>query len=237
MKNKLKSVKRSSKSAAPSQLKTSQGRAGKLPRKLPADWPERYIAKEFKVVGLRECLLPRDLHLCNRPDKAAEYWRLHIATNPYFNSECECAAVLMLNSRHHVKGHQLISIGTLNTLLVHAREVFRGAIVAAAAAIVLMHNHPSGDLSPSYADIKATHNLIRAGQLLDINVLDHVIVGHPSQTGPEGYFSLFARGYFKSIDCFEGVKRRITKREVATILRRIWRIFKGHKQHDQRRAA
>jgi DNA repair protein RadC len=52
--------------------------------------------------------------------------------------------------------------------------------VASAAAIILMHNHPSGDVSPSYADIKATHDLIRAGQLLNIKVLDHVIVGHPS---------------------------------------------------------
>jgi hypothetical protein len=109
--------------------------------------------------------------------------------------------------------------------------------VATASAIILMHNHPSGNVSPSYADIKVTHDLIRAGQGLKIEVLDHVIVGHPSDTGPRGSFSLYAHGYFKAIDSFEGVNRKITKREVATIIRRIWRIFKGHAQQVQRRAA
>lgn len=208
-----------------------------MPRKLPVGGAERYIAKEFKVVALRECAISKDLHFCDTPEKAAEYWRLNIATNPYFNSECECMAVLILNARHQVKGHQLISIGTMDTLLVHAREVFRGAIMTSAAAIILMHNHPSGDVTPSYADIKVTHDLIRAGQLLEIEVLDHVILGHPSQTaGPGSSFSLYARGYFKAIDSFDGVNRKITKREVASILWRMWRIFKGHLQPSQRRA-
>ena len=237
MKNRSQVGKDSSKTAAASQSKTHQNRAAPLPRKLPANWSERYIAKEFKVVALRECPLSKYVHLCDGPSKAAEYWRLNIATNPYFNSECECMAVLILDSRHCVKGHQLISIGTMDTCLVHGREVFRGAIVASAAAIILMHNHPSGDVSPSYADIKATHNLIRAGQLLNIEVLDHVIVGHPSQTGPSGSCSLFARGYFKAIDRFQGVNRRICKRELAILLRRICRILKHQNQHNQRRAA
>ena len=163
MKTKLRPTGNGSGVATTSQPKTNQTRGAALPRKLPVDWAERRIAKEFKVVALRECSLSKELHFCDIPDKAAEYWRLNIATNPYFNSECECAAVLILNARHHVKGHQLISIGTMDTLLVHGREVFRGAIVASAAAIILMHNHPSGDVTPSYADIKVTHDLIRAG--------------------------------------------------------------------------
>jgi DNA repair protein RadC len=65
----------------------------------------------------------------------------------------------------------------LDTLLVHAREVFRPAIIAAASAVVVMHNHPSGEPTPSEPDIKVTRDLIRAGQLLRIEVLDHVIVG------------------------------------------------------------
>ncbi len=69
---------------------------------------------------------------------------MHIATHPYFNPECECMAVLMLNTRRRVKGHQLVTIGTQDTLLVHPREIFRLAIMAGANAIVLMHNHPSG---------------------------------------------------------------------------------------------
>ena len=67
---------------------------------------------------------------------------------------------------------------TLDTILVHPREVFRVAIALSAAAVVLMHNHPSGEPTPSEADIKVTRDLIRAGQLLKIEVCDHVIVGH-----------------------------------------------------------
>jgi DNA repair protein RadC len=112
------------------------------------------------------------------PERAAEYWNAHVATHPYFNPECECFVVLILNTRRRIKGHHLVSIGTLDTILVSPREVFRLAIVAAAAAIVIMHNHPSGDATPSDADIRATRDLIRAGQLLKLEVLDHVVMGH-----------------------------------------------------------
>ena len=147
-------------------------------------------AKEYKVVALRECPLPESLRICETPDNAADYWRLHVATNPYFNPECECLVVLMLNTRRRVKGHQLVTIGTMDTLLVHPREVFRGAVIASAAAVVLMHNHPSGDPTPSEADIKITRDLIRAGQLMKIEVLDHVIMGNPGRS------SLRETGYF-----------------------------------------
>jgi DNA repair protein RadC len=148
------------------------------------------VPKEYKVVALRDCPVPESLQLCDTPEKAAEYWRTAIATNPYFDPECECFAVLLLNTRRRVKGHQLITIGTLDTLLVHPREVFRAAIIAAAGAIVVAHNHPSGDPTPSEADIKVTRDLIRAGQLLRVEVLDHVIIGNPA------FCSLRAMGYF-----------------------------------------
>jgi DNA repair protein RadC len=113
---------------------------------------------------------------------AADYWRLHVATNPYFNPECECFVVLLLNTRRRLKGHHLVSIGTMDSILVHPREVFRIAITGASAAVVLMHNHPSGDPTPSEADTKVTRDLIRAGQLLKIDVLDHVIMGNPNRS-------------------------------------------------------
>ena len=99
----------------------------------------------------------------------------------------------MLNTRRRVKGHQLLTIGTLDTILVHPREVFRGSIIASASAVVLMHDHPSGDPTPSEADIKVTRDLIRAGQLLKIDVLDHVIMGNPSRSSLRelGYFAAF----------------------------------------------
>lgn len=132
---------------------------------------------EFKVTALRECPTPDALALCDTPDKAADYWRLHVENHPYFNPECECLAVLLLNTRRRVIGHQIVSIGTQDMILVHPREVFRLAVVAAANGIVVMHNHPSGESAPSEADIKVTRDLIRAGQLLKIELLDHVIVG------------------------------------------------------------
>jgi DNA repair protein RadC len=146
---------------------------------------------EFKVVALRECPTPDDLMLCDTPGKAADYWRMHVADHPYFNPECECFVALMLNTRRRVKGHYLVSIGTMDTLLVHPREVFRLALITSAAAVVLMHNHPSGEPSPSEADIKVTRDLIRAGQLLKIEVIDHVILGNPKHSSLRelGYFS------------------------------------------------
>jgi DNA repair protein RadC len=98
--------------------------------------------------------------------------------------------VLLLNTRRRVKGHQLVTIGTMDTILVHPREVFRVAVISSAAAVILMHNHPSGDPSPSEADIKVTRDLIRAGQLMKIEVLDHVVMGNPNRS------SLRELGYF-----------------------------------------
>jgi DNA repair protein RadC len=146
---------------------------------------------EYKVTPLRECPTPAAMMDCDTPDKVADYWRRHVQTHPYFNSEVECFVVLILNTRRRVKGHYLVSIGTMDTILIHAREVFRLAIMTAASAIVLTHNHPSGDSTPSEADIKVTRDLIRAGQLLRIEVLDHVIMGNPTRTSLRelGYFS------------------------------------------------
>lgn len=135
-------------------------------------------SEEFKVVALRECPLPAEMKICDQPQGAVDYWHLNIATNPYFNPECECFAVLLLNTRKRVRGHQLVSFGTMNTILVHPREVFRVAVICSAAGVILLHNHPSGEPEPSEADIKITRNLVRAGQLLQIEVVDHVIVGN-----------------------------------------------------------
>ena len=104
--------------------------------------------------------------------------------------------VLVLNTRREILGHALVATGTLETLLCHPREVFRPALVANAHAIIVMHNHPSGDATPSEADIKVTRDLIRAGQLLKVELLDHVIVGTPNDAGRVGRTSLREQGYF-----------------------------------------
>jgi len=108
----------------------------------------------------------------------------------------ETFQILLVNTRRRLIRIDQISQGLLDTLLVHPREVFQSAIAARASAIVLVHNHPSGDPSPSEADIKVTRDLIRAGQLLKIEVLDHVILGRTTAERPKDYVSLRELGYF-----------------------------------------
>ena len=108
----------------------------------------------------------------------------------------ESFQVLLLNVRKKLIRLEKISQGLLDTILVHPREVFRAAIVANAAGIVLVHNHPSGDPAPSEADIKVTRDLIRAGQLLKIEVVDHVIIGRATTERTKDYASLRELGYF-----------------------------------------
>ena len=144
--------------------------------------PSPYV---YKVVPLREARTPDQMTLCDTPEAAAAYWRLHVPHTEAFDPECEC-------SRRRIKAHHLVSVGTHDTLLVHPLHVFRLAIMTSAAALVLTHNHPSGDASPSEADIKVTRDLIRAGQLLKIEVLDHVILGTPRHASLRelGYFAI-----------------------------------------------
>jgi DNA repair protein RadC len=84
--------------------------------------------------------------------------------------------VYHLNTRNRVTSYEKISIGSLNGSLVHPREVFRQAIIEGAAGIVIGHNHPSGDPSPSREDVELTHRLTKAGEILGIALVDHIIV-------------------------------------------------------------
>jgi DNA repair protein RadC len=85
--------------------------------------------------------------------------------------------ILLLNTKNQVLASPIISVGSLNASIVHPREVFKEAIRCSAAAIILVHNHPSGDPSPSVEDISITKRLSEVGKLMDIAVLDHVIIG------------------------------------------------------------
>ncbi len=89
----------------------------------------------------------------------------------------EVFAILCLSTKHRVIAYHEVSRGTLDATLVHPREVFKAALLANAAAIVLCHNHPSGDATPSTDDIQLTRRLVEAGALLGVEVLDHIIVG------------------------------------------------------------
>lgn len=110
--------------------------------------------------------------------------------------EAEQFQVLLLNTRRRLIRVERLSRGTLDTVWVHPRDVFRLAIAGNASAVVLVHNHPSGDPTPSEADIRITRDLIRAGQLLKIDVLDHVILGRRTTDRSRDYVSLRELGYF-----------------------------------------
>lgn len=84
--------------------------------------------------------------------------------------------VLLLNARHELQGRETVSIGSLNASIVHPREVFLPAILHSAASVVLVHNHPSGDPEPSEEDLSITRRLVEVGELVGIDVLDHVII-------------------------------------------------------------
>lgn len=94
----------------------------------------------------------------------------------YGNRPVEQFGVLLVDTKHRVLRTTVLSIGTLDGSLVHPREVFREAVAAGAAAIVLFHNHPSGDPEPSQDDVKLTARLAAAGVLMGIDVIDHVIL-------------------------------------------------------------
>lgn len=91
--------------------------------------------------------------------------------------EKEYFRVLLLNTKHHVLAAPTVSVGSLNASIVHPREIFKEAIRHSAAAIIMVHNHPSGDPAPSSEDIDITKRLAEAGSLMDIAVLDHIIIG------------------------------------------------------------
>lgn len=96
---------------------------------------------------------------------------------PLFRDEVkEKFIVVCLNSANKIIRYEVISVGSLNSSIVHAREVFKVAIENNSANIILLHNHPSGNEKPSQEDIQVTKRLVEAGKVLEINVFDHIIV-------------------------------------------------------------
>ena len=95
---------------------------------------------------------------------------------------------LYLNARNQVIHKEVVSIGSLSSSIVHPREVFQPAVLQAAASVILAHNHPSGDVSPSQDDIDLTRRIVQAGEIMGIEVLDHLIIG------ADDFLSLKERG-------------------------------------------
>lgn len=106
----------------------------------------------------------------------------------------ESVRVICLNTQHMVLAVEEVTRGTLNESLFHPREALRPAVARQAHAIILAHNHPSGNPRPSDADIRVTRQMKEAGALLQIELLDHVILGAPQKGGEKSYFSFRDEG-------------------------------------------
>lgn len=130
-------------------------------------------------VPIYRCKLVRDSsqakapRTCSAPKESAALFREFIGDG----ADEEHFVRAALDARRRVIGLSLVSLGTLSASLVHPREVFEPAILLNAAAIVVCHNHPSGDCAPSAEDREATRRLAKAGELLGVPLLDHVILG------------------------------------------------------------
>jgi len=142
-------------------------------------------AIQYRLVNLGE-QSPLD-----SPAKIVEYMKHAFDEDP----TVEWFFTVLLNRKNRPISRVMISKGTANASLVHPREVFKSAILASACSIVAVHNHPSGDPSPSCADIKVTRQLKEAANVVDITLLDHIIIGHvESDPARKGYYSFQESG-------------------------------------------
>lgn len=107
----------------------------------------------------------------------------------FLHLEQEEFHALLLNTKHRFVRDVLVTVGLLDRSHVHAREVFRQAIRESCARVILVHNHPSGDPTPSHQDVESTKTLVEAGRIIGIEVLDHVVVGRPCANRPKDYIS------------------------------------------------
>jgi len=158
-------------------------------------WMSKLQGSEFKVMRLGECVPSNNVVLDN-PEYVVRYLRENLSTSLAYKPDVENAIAIYLNVKRRPIGFEVVSNGSIDTLFVDVRTLFRGAIIANAHAVIMAHNHPSGSASPSEADIKVTRNLITAGTLLRIELLDHIILGQPGVDSQKGYISLRELGYF-----------------------------------------
>lgn len=149
------------------------------------------MIKQIKPNYVREAAAS-DYCSVTSPQNCVDFWRQTIETQAWFDSEKECVVVLALDHRKKLKGYNLVSIGTCNESYCGPSEVFRPVILSAAKSFVLMHNHPSGDPSPSSADHDVTRRMKQGANIFAIEFTDHVVVG--GKDFGEGYFSFREAG-------------------------------------------
>jgi DNA repair protein RadC len=106
----------------------------------------------------------------------------------------ESLRVLLLDTKYHLLRVEEISLGSINESIAHPREIFRPALIYSAHAVIVVHNHPSGDPTPSQADHQLTRRLGEAARLLQVSLLDHIVLGAPQADGKPDYFSFKEAG-------------------------------------------
>jgi DNA repair protein RadC len=127
------------------------------------------------------------------PEKLADFWHQVVVREPDHEADKENVVVVMLNTRLSPICWNRVAIGTVNEATAHPREILRPVLVAGAYAFVLMHNHPSGDPSPSRADEQITRRISEVATLMQIRMMDHVVIGQPAP-GRSPYFSFRESG-------------------------------------------
>jgi len=153
---------------------------------MPSLNPTRpYTIPGFRIALVRE----PGVKLAERPQIRVAAEAAPLLAQYIGETDREVFAVALLTVRHRVLGLHTVSVGCLTSSLVHPREVFKPAILAGSAALLLAHNHPSGDPEPSAEDIALTRRLTAGGQLLGIEILDHLILGEAGR-----FVSLRERG-------------------------------------------
>ena len=143
----------------------------------------RYSLKRTKVMEFRES---EKLSMPQNAYRFLKAIRLH-------EEEQENLIVLVLDVKNSVKAYYTVCIGLIDTSQSHSREVFRQAILSGASRIILAHNHPSGSIQPSSDDIKTTDAMVKAGKIIGIEILDHIIIGN-------GYYSFRETGKMEATD-------------------------------------
>lgn len=136
--------------------------------------PRRYVIKTIQTPEVSEGYEDRPI---DSPERVAAFWRGVVARESDYEDEKERLVVLVLSAKLRLRGYHVVSVGTLSETCAHPREILRPVILLSGYAMVLIHNHPSGDPSPSQADLRLTRQIREAAELLQIPLQDHVIVG------------------------------------------------------------
>lgn len=153
-----------------------------------------HATRRFVSVSVvSESSLPFNMRALDTPELAYDFWQTIVAREPDHEPDKENLVVIMVNTRLAPYAWHRVSIGTLSEAVAHPREILRPVIAAAAHGFVLMHNHPSGDASPSRNDEVVTRRLIECATLFQVHLIDHTIIGRPSP-GRLPYYSFREAG-------------------------------------------